>query len=310
LQSTARILSEWGLVVELGDHALDRYGYLAGRDDDRLADLNDAYADPEVRAIFTTRGGKGSYRIAARLDFDAIAADPKPLIGFSDITALHAARLSRLDGPAGVHGPAANWTEPDSGAEAAAQLRRVLMTMELVTVSADRNSRTGQLTSGDRVSGRLIGGNLGALANAVGWSLPDLHGAILLLEDQRGTGLGQVDRQLTQLGQAGRLDQLAGVALGSFGELESEQAGGWQLSDLLGDHLHRLGVPVLGGLPIGHSPGAGSVPLGTMATIDPTRNTLTVDPLRRPVPSSGELRCRPGFIGKPDATTGSIRSVE
>ena len=83
------LLESWGLVPEVGAHALDRWGYQAGREADRIADLDDAFRDPGVRAIIATRGGAGAYRIADRLDLDAVRADPKPLVGFSDITNLH-----------------------------------------------------------------------------------------------------------------------------------------------------------------------------------------------------------------------------
>ena len=92
----AEILSSWGLRVELGAHVFDTMGhYLAGSDEDRLADINEAIRDPGLRAIFSTRGGKGSYRIAHALDFEAMSRDPKPLVGFSDITILHVALWHR-----------------------------------------------------------------------------------------------------------------------------------------------------------------------------------------------------------------------
>jgi muramoyltetrapeptide carboxypeptidase len=89
------LLRSWGLVVEVGKHAFGRLGhYLAGSDEQRLADLNDAFRDPGVRSIITTRGGKGSSRIAEAIDFGVVSRDPKPLIGFSDITFLHLALTS------------------------------------------------------------------------------------------------------------------------------------------------------------------------------------------------------------------------
>src|SRR5581483_7574181 len=88
----ASVLKAWGLRVEYGHHTFDKHGhFLAGRDEDRLADLNEALRDPGVRAIFTTRGGKGAYRIAHALDFQSCLKDPKPLVGFSDTTSLHIA---------------------------------------------------------------------------------------------------------------------------------------------------------------------------------------------------------------------------
>ena len=86
----------------------------------------------------------------------------------------------------------------------------------------------------------------------MGWALPDLDGAILLLEDHHGTGLGQIDRCFAQLVHGGHLDRIVGVALGTFGEFETTEASGWTLADVVSGWLDRLGVPVLGGLPIGH----------------------------------------------------------
>src|SRR5215470_12305156 len=118
----ARMLEGWGLRVEIGAHAFDKNGhFLAGRDEDRLTDLNDALRDSGVRAIFTTTGGKGAYRIAHALDFAAARRDPKPLIGYSDITILHLAlwRQCRL---AGLHGPYVGWNQEYYGNDAALHL--------------------------------------------------------------------------------------------------------------------------------------------------------------------------------------------
>jgi muramoyltetrapeptide carboxypeptidase len=89
IEESVRILEGWGLIAEIAEHALARWGYMAGRDSERLTDLNDALRDPAVRAVITTRGGAGAYRIADDIDFAAVRADPKPVVGFSDITYLH-----------------------------------------------------------------------------------------------------------------------------------------------------------------------------------------------------------------------------
>ncbi|WP_412474589.1 S66 peptidase family protein [Rhizobium sp. WW22] len=99
----AEILKGWGLNVDFGEHAFSKWSYLAGTDEERLADLNAAFRDPKVRAIFTTRGGKGSYRIADQVDFAAVRRDPKFVIGFSDITALHLSLLKHCH-QVGIHG--------------------------------------------------------------------------------------------------------------------------------------------------------------------------------------------------------------
>lgn len=271
------MLSSWGLQVELGRHALDRAGYLAGPDQARLADVNEALRDPGVRGVFATTGGKGAYRIAPRLDFEAARADPKPFVGFSDITYLHLALL-RAGVPGPLHGPFVNWTDEYYDADCAEGLRRSLMVPEPVVISSRVTAYTAQLSAGGKATGTLVGGHFDSISRAVGWALPSLDDAILLLEDHHGTGLGQIDRCLAQLSHAGLLRNLRGVALGTFGEFETTTASQTTLADVLSDWLTPLGVPILGGLPIGHGRNPASVPLGTTATIDVTAGTLTVAP--------------------------------
>ncbi|MYV39652.1 hypothetical protein GT030_12425 [Streptomyces sp. SID1328] len=104
------VLKSWGLRVELGEHVFDQWGYTAGRDEDRVFDLNAVFTDSGVRAVIATRGGKGAYRIVDDLDIGALRRDPKPLVGFSDITHLHLALWAR-GGLASLHGPFANWSD-------------------------------------------------------------------------------------------------------------------------------------------------------------------------------------------------------
>lgn len=271
------LLEGWGLRVEVGRHAFDRHGYLAGEDRDRSADLDEAFRDPGVRAVLATRGGKGAYRIAAQLDVEAARADPKPLVGFSDITCLHLA-LHRAGVPVGFHGPMLNWNDDYCDATCAEALRRALMVVEPVMVPSDPAEYTARFTTGGPVTGTLLGGNLDSIARSVGWALPALDGVILLLEDHHGTGLGQIDRCFAQLFHSGRLDRVAGFAIGTFGEFETAEAGGWRLADVVSGWLDRVGVPVLGGLPLGHGRNPVTVPLGTRTTIDPAAGRMTVAP--------------------------------
>lgn len=273
----AELLSSWGLQVEVGRHAFDRVGYLAGHDQARLADVNEALRDPGVRAVFATTGGKGAYRIAPHLDFEAARADPKPFVGFSDITYVHLA-LQRAGVPGSVHGPLVNWNDEYYGADCAEGLRRSLMDSAPVVVHSRVSDYTARLSAGGTATGILLGGHFDSISRSVGWALPTLDDAILLLEDHHGTGLGQVDRCLAQLVHAGLLKNLRGVALGTFGEFETTTASGTTLADVLSDWLAPLKVPILGGLPLGHGRNPASVPLGTTATIDVTAGTLTVSP--------------------------------
>ncbi|BAL88587.1 putative muramoyltetrapeptide carboxypeptidase [Actinoplanes missouriensis 431] len=322
-EGAARVLRGWGLRTRLGPHALGRRDFLAGTDDERLADLNDALRDPEVRGVICLRGGYGTQRIADRLDFEAVRADPKLLMGFSDITALHAALWCET-GLATVHGPTGA-SLPDS-AEAA---RRALMTSEPITLTGEKptgaapaverglavasaergvavagaergvavaGTERGVAVSGTllgrAVSGVLLGGNLTMLASNVGTPHQlDLRGAILLLEET-GEAPYRVDRMLVQLERSGSLDGLAGIVLGRFLPREPHE--------VIAEHVERLGVPVLHGLKIGHDGPQAAVGLGVPAHLDPEAGTLTVqsacspaDPGRRssataaPPPAAG-----------------------
>jgi len=267
----AERLEEWGLRVDFGEHAFRKVGYLAGTDDERLADINAALCDDNVRAIFTTRGGKGSYRIADRLDFDAARRDPKFLVGFSDITILHLA-LWKHCGISGIHGSLVD-VDGHFGLQNEVSLRRLLMAEEPIVIRSRSAEMTSTLTTSGVAEGVLLGGNLDSIATAAGWALPPLDGAILLLEAVN-MQLGQVDRQLTMLRKAGHLAGLAGVAIGQFTGFQPSN--GFTIVDLLREHLASIEVPVLGGLPLGHGDEPLSTPLGVMATLDATSQDLTV----------------------------------
>jgi muramoyltetrapeptide carboxypeptidase len=255
----------------------DRRGhFLAGSDEDRLADINDALRDPGVRAVFSTTGGKGAYRIAHALDFAAAIRDPKPLIGYSDITILHLA-LWRECHLAGFHGPYVGWDHGYYGDDAADHMRRALMETEPITIRQDPREITSNIVIDGAATGILMGGNLGMIGRAVGWACPSFAGAILLIE-AIDTFIGGIDGTLTQLRRSGCLDGLKGVAVGQFIRSAEPKPGKWSVIDVLYDQLGALGVPVLGGLPIGHGPRPRTIPLGTMATLDTTARTLTIEP--------------------------------
>ena len=268
----ARVIESWGLKVDLGKHVFEKVGFLAGTDEHRAADLNDALSDPTIRGIFATRGGKGAYRIADRIDVAAVRRDPKPLIGFSETTILHLA-LWNCGEIIGIHGPDACWAVSQASRASVEALRRAVMTSDPIVLYADSSAETAALTTNGVATGVLVGGNLDSLSTAAGWCLPRFHGAILFIEaiDVR---LGHIDGALTMLLNGGHLAGVRGVAVGHFTRCMSN--GEWTYLDVLRDRLGRLGVPILGGLPFGHDCDAHTIPFGAAGTLDTTTGTLTI----------------------------------
>ncbi|MFV2083118.1 S66 peptidase family protein [Micromonospora sp. LOL_021] len=272
------VLAGWGLHPRLARHALGRHGYLAGTDWQRAADLAEAFADPAVRGIVCARGGYGTQRVVDLLDMAAVRRDPKVVCGYSDITALHLAlwRGARL---ATVHGPVAAWDDERTPAVSAGSLRRALMEPVPTVVTRSPDEAGAAVLVPGRADGILLGGNLTVLAASVGTAdLPDLTGAILLIEEI-GEPPYRVDRLLTQLRRAGALDGLAGVAVGQFTDCADRH--GVDVAQVLAERLGDLGVPVLGGLPLGHGQTPRAVGLGVPAALDPAAGTLTVRPAVR-----------------------------
>lgn len=275
LEESARILGEWGLRVEVGAHALDEWGYMAGLDSDRLADLNDAFRDPGVRAVITTRGGAGAYRIVDGIDVEAVRADPKPVLGFSDITNIHLTLWRDCRVP-GIHGCL-------SGDRAVATARQLLMTDRPVTLHRNPGAASVAAEVPGRASGWLVGGNLSTLVGYIGAGMPDLDGAILCLEDNRcASDPARLDMYLHQLLMAGTLDGVRAVALGGLGDLgdpdpDPDEEGWRELVEVLRERLGTLGVPVLAGLPFGHIANQSCFPLGASGTVDTAAGTLTAE---------------------------------
>ncbi|HEU4827833.1 MAG TPA: LD-carboxypeptidase [Gemmatimonadales bacterium] len=264
----------------LGRNAHAHLGYLAGSDAERAADLNDALRNPEAHAIWCIRGGYGMTRVLDQVDFAAFARQPKPVIGYSDITALLLA-LHHGTGIPAFHGPIARHGLTGFSR---AHFERVLMRPEAPGlldrlpqadgVLVPREHRIATLSAGT-AEGRLIGGNLSLIQCLVGTRfLPDLRGAILFLEDV-GEEVYRIDRMLSHLRLAGALDGIAGVVVGQFTEMGRRGADGAMGFDrVLSHYLDPLGVPVAMGFPIGHVDDQWTLPIGIRARLDADAGTL------------------------------------
>ncbi|MEO1067986.1 MAG: LD-carboxypeptidase [Cyanobacteria bacterium J06638_6] len=270
-----------GFVPEVAPHAMARYGYLAGTDTERAADLNAMFADPAVKALLPIRGDWGSARILPYLDYETMRANPKVIIGFSDISALllgiyAQTGLVTFHGPHGITSWRPEQVEP---------LRRILINGEALTYSnpllgADQDrlmrdqGRIQTITPGS-ATGPLIGGNLSVISGIVGTPyLPDTTGAILFLEDV-GEPPYRIDRMLTQLKLAGVLDGLAGFVFGQCKACGPGQSyGSLTLEEILRDHIQPLGIPAYGGAWIGHVEPLWTLPIGGSLTMDAVAGTL------------------------------------
>jgi muramoyltetrapeptide carboxypeptidase len=258
----------------LGKSAYARHGYLAGTDQERLADLNSALADPSIDALWCIRGGYGSIRLLGEVNYAALAHQPKALIGFSDITLLLNA-FTRLTGVVTFHGPVARSSMPAfsrwhfervlSRAEVPGRLARMPAAPDVLIPQEDRIVTL----RGGVAEGRLAGGNLTLLQCLIGTPyFPDLDGAILFLEDV-GEDLYRVDRMLAHLRLVGALRRLSGVLIGRFTCLErSGRDGALGFDEVLASYFGPLGIPVAYGFPIGHIDAQWTLPLGILARLD------------------------------------------
>jgi muramoyltetrapeptide carboxypeptidase len=266
-----------------GTHVLDRYGYLAGTDQARLADLNQALRDPAIDAIWCLRGGYGVTRILPYVDLEALVRHPKVVIGYSDITALLLA-LNRATGVVTFHGPMSR--APLSGfsrnhfeamlgkAEPAGRLSRLAAP---ASVLVPRNPRIRAIRPGV-AEGPLVGGNLSLLTALAGTRhFPLLDGAILFLEEV-GEDLYRVDRMLSQLRMLGALDRIAGAIIGQFTDMKrgAGEGGALGFDEVLTTYLAPLGVPVAYGFPIGHVDDQWTLPIGARARLDAANGEVDI----------------------------------
>jgi muramoyltetrapeptide carboxypeptidase len=281
LQLTEESIRALGLVPKRGRNSQKTFGYLAGQDAERAADINAMFADPSVRGIFALRGGWGSARTLPLLDWRLIRANPKLLIGFSDITALHLALQARAN-QVSVHGPngLSAW-----GPISVESLKTLLFDGGTPTYRnpvakedrlVQRRWRT-QTIRGGRAQGRLLGGNLTVLTALIGTPyVPSFKGSLLFLEDVDEAEY-RIDRMLTQLALAGHLREVAGVVFGQCTDCTDPEGGGYggfPLSQVLRQHLEPLGVPVFHGAFFGHIPDQYLLPLGVLAELDADAGTI------------------------------------
>jgi muramoyltetrapeptide carboxypeptidase len=278
------ILKSFGFKVKKGKHLYQRYGYLAGQDKDRAADVNEMFSDNSIDGIFCLRGGYGSPRILPYLNYELIKKNPKAFVGYSDITALLNA-ITAKTGLATFHGPIAKQNFTDY---TLASFKKVLFNpqspIELATPpifetkegQAEEDNRISIISEG-KATGALIGGNLSLMVKLVGTPYePDYSGKILFLEEVEEAPY-RVDGMLTHQWLAGKFDKVAGIVFGKCSDCEASSGPSLSIEQVLRDRLADLNIPVIRGLMIGHIDDMATLPLGAIATLDTATQKLTLE---------------------------------
>jgi muramoyltetrapeptide carboxypeptidase len=273
-----RYLESLGYRVKVGRHVMAQYGYLAGTDDERAADLNDMLRDPTVRAVFSLRGGYGTPRILDLIDYKAARRDPKILVGYSDISGLQLAFL-RKAGLVTFSGPMVAvemWDAIDPFTEES--FWRVITSAARVGNLQNPVDEPVVAHNKGRTSGILVGGNFSLLASLMGTPyLPDLRRAILVLEDV-DEAPHRVDRMFAQLRHAGILKNIAGLVLGKFTDCVPSDPSKPHLTieQVLQEAVNAVDCPVLTNLQYGHIARKLTIPFGVRATLDTRTGSLRV----------------------------------
>ncbi len=264
-------LTKKGYNIVTGSHVEKKTGYLAGSDRQRVTDLNEMISNPAIDAIICSRGGYGCARIVSDLDYDAIAQNPKPLVGYSDITTLNLALFARChivsySGPMvavemgkGIHPFTEKW------------FWKVLNEPYPHTLKSD----SGRVMQSGKAHGRLLGGCLALINHALHTPFcPDFAGAILFFEDI-GEDLYRIDRYMAQLKNAGILDSIAGLLLGDFIDCQDSE-NTFVVQDIIERYTKDLHIPILTNFPYGHGDVKFTLPVGAMVELDADRKSLTL----------------------------------
>jgi muramoyltetrapeptide carboxypeptidase len=278
------VLERLGFKPKLAPNVRQRWGFLAGSDRDRASDLMKMFTDRKVKAVLCVRGGYGTARLLPLLDYRTIRANPKIFVGYSDITSLHCAFLVKSD-LVSFHGPMLNSdlvkkTLPDFTLRSF--LKTLMQPSSPGSICDGYKKKTLAILRRGVVSGPLMGGNLSLLCSTLGTPYqPSFKNAILFFEDLDEMPF-RFDRMLTQLLNAGLLQQVAGIAIGINANCNDPNARNAKeyrqtLEDVFKERLLPLKVPIVAGLPFGHILLNATLPVGVRTTLDAVKGDLTID---------------------------------
>jgi muramoyltetrapeptide carboxypeptidase len=285
IAAAERTVRYFGLEPRWGANVRKRSGYAGGTPEERAADLNRMFADPAIKGVFCIRGGYGAAHVLDLLDYEAIRRNPKVFLGYSDITALHLAMHKRT-GLVTFHGPVVLSSFSEYTQEhfrkalfSAKPIGRVTNPVESNQLRPNHTLRT---VRGGTARGPLIGGNLSLISSTMGTPYEiETKGRILFIEDVDEQPYS-VDRMLTHLRLAGKLDQAAGIVFGECSnckprEFRASFESTFSTGEVVDNILGKLRIPVLSGLTIGHTDDQLTLPLGVMAALDADKGELTIE---------------------------------
>ncbi len=268
MQTCFSTIEQWGFTIKKGKTAGAQFHYFSGTDEERLQDLQSMMDDDDIKAILCARGGYGLSRIIAKIDFSKFVKQPKWIIGYSDITVLHS-HLFQNFGIASLHSPmAAAFNDGGSETEYVRSLRKALSGKHY-----SYRCNTHQYNKTGKASGELVGGNLCLLAHLVGSeSSIDTNEKLLFIEDI-GEYIYNVDRLMTQLKRAGKLDNLSGLIVGSFSDMKDTAIPfGQSVYECIYDKAKEYDYPVCFNFPVGHSMENYALKHGVTHTLEVTEN--------------------------------------
>ncbi len=251
------------------------HGYEAGEPEARADDLNAAFADPGVKAVFCLRGGNSACRVLEHLDLDTVRANPKIFVGYSDITPFHVLFNQRAE-LITFHGPMVKSNMlRDFDAFSRASLDAAL-SMEPGSEMEFHNPEGSAVEEvcGGAAEGRLAGGNLALLTSLLGTPYAlDARGKILMIEDV-GETVPRVARMLHHLRLAGKFEEAAGVLIGDFTDCPNAAEPAYGVKALMRDFFFGFGKPVLAGIRTGHDFPMATLPLGMRCRVDAARGSI------------------------------------
>ncbi|MFO7720460.1 MAG: LD-carboxypeptidase [Gillisia sp.] len=273
-------LEAMGLKVKLGEFVNNRFGHLGGTDAERAKEFNDMFRDPDVNAVIALRGGSGAARILDKIDYEAIAKNPKIFIGYSDITALHLAIYART-GLVTFHGPLAvsTWNKFSYSIFKQILFDKQALLLENPKDTGDNltqvTNRIRTITPG-KAQGILLGGNLSVLTGIMGseYFPSQWENKILYLEDI-GEQIYAVDRMMSQLKLGGVLDKISGFVFGKCTSCEPGSGyGSFTLEEVIDHYIKPLNIPAYSGAMFGHISENSTIPNGLLAEINADNGTI------------------------------------